>query len=144
MIIQAVMALIGTVAFAILFSVPTSLYFPCGVCGAVGFTVYALLMMLGATPTVSIFFGSLCVGIVARFLAVFLKSPSTEFVITGIFPLVPGAGVYWTSYYLVTGQLADALSSGFTAVKAAIAITLGLAIAFEIPNRAFHLFRRER
>jgi uncharacterized membrane protein YjjB (DUF3815 family) len=73
-----------------------------------------------------------------------LKSPSTEFVITGIFPLVPGAGVYWTSYYLVTGQLADALSSGFTAVKAAIAITLGLAIAFEIPNRAFHLFRRER
>ena len=83
MIIQAVMALIGTVAFAILFSVPTSLYFPCGVCGAVGFTVYALLMMLGATPTVSIFFGSLCVGIVARFLAVFLKSPSTVFVITG-------------------------------------------------------------
>ena len=72
MIIQAVMALIGTVAFAILFSVPTSLYFPCGVCGAVGFTVYALLMMLGATPTVSIFFGTLCVGIVARFLAVFL------------------------------------------------------------------------
>ena len=106
--------------------------------------MYALLMMLGATPTVSIFFGTLCVGIVARFLAVFLKSPSTEFVITGIFPLVPGAGVYWTSYYLVTGQLADALSSGFTAVKAAIAITLGLAIAFEIPNRAFHLFRRER
>lgn len=27
------------------------------------------------------------------------------FLIAGIFPLVPGAGVYWTAYYIVTDQL---------------------------------------
>ncbi|MBQ6562624.1 MAG: threonine/serine exporter family protein [Clostridiales bacterium] len=142
--IQAVMALVGTIAFAVLFSVPSSLYVACGLCGATGFTVYALMVSLGMTAAVSIFFGTLIVGILARVLAVFLRSPSTEFVITGIFPLVPGAGVYWTSYYLVTGELRKALDSGFEAVKAAIAITLGLVIAFEIPNRVFHRYRRER
>ncbi len=142
MMIQAIMALVGTIAFAILFFVPTSLYLACGACGAVGFTVYALLVAAGLTPTISIFFGTLCVGLMARFLAVWLRSPSTEFVITGIFPLVPGAGVYWTSYYLVTGELQAALSSGFEAVKAAVAISLGLVIVFEIPNRFFHLIRK--
>lgn len=138
------MALVGTMAFAVLFSVPSSLYLPCGVCGAVGFAMYAFLLSQGLSATVSIFFGTLIVGLLARFLAVYLRAPSTEFVITGIFPLVPGAGVYWTSYYLVTGELRNAMNSGFEAVKAAIAITLGLVIVFEIPNRVFHQFRRER
>ena len=106
--------------------------------------MYAFLLSQGLSATVSIFFGTLIVGLLARFLAVYLRAPSTEFVITGIFPLVPGAGVYWTSYYLVTGELRNAMNSGFEAVKAAIAITLGLVIVFEIPNRVFHQFRRER
>lgn len=57
--------------------------------------------------------------------------------IPGIFPLVPGAGVYWTSYYIVTGQLDQALVTGFQALKMAVAIVLGIVFIFELPQGFF-------
>ena len=138
MIAQLCMAGLGTVAFAVLFSVPRSLYLSCGLTGALGFLVYALLTAQGVSAALATFFATLLVVFLARFLAVFRRAPATIFIITGIFPLVPGAGIYWTSYYLVTGQMRMALESGFTAVKAAVAIVLGLVMIFEIPGRFFH------
>ena len=142
MIVQLLMAGIGTVAFAVLFSVPGNLYTACGVTGAVGFLIYALLTLQGLSAAVSTFFATLVVVFLARFLAVLKRAPATIFIITGIFPLVPGAGIYWTAYYLVTGQMRLALESGFTAVKAAVAIVLGLVMIFEIPGRFFQIGRR--
>lgn len=55
------------------------------------------------------------------------------FLIAGIFPLVPGAGVYWTAYYIVTDQLRLAAETGYTAVKVAVAIVLGIVFIFELP-----------
>jgi uncharacterized membrane protein YjjB (DUF3815 family) len=66
------------------------------------------------------------------------------FQIDGIFPLVPGAGIYWTSYYLVTGETGLALENGFAAVKAAVAIVLGIIAVFELPNSLFQTLCRKR
>ena len=54
-------------------------------------------------------------------------------------PLVPGAGIYWTSYYLVMNEMDQALTTGYEAVKCAAAIVLGIVLAFELPQK---LFRR--
>ena len=59
------------------------------------------------------------------------------FLIAGIFPLVPGAGVYWTAYYIVTDQLRLAAETGYTAVKVAVAIVLGIVFIFELPQGLF-------
>ena len=40
--------------------------------------------------------------------------------------------------------MGQAVSSGFVAVKAAIAIVLGIVFVFEIPNRFFHLQEKRR
>ena len=59
------------------------------------------------------------------------------FLLCGIFPLVPGAGIFWCSYYLVSSQLDLSSSTGFTAAKIAIAIVLGIILAMELPQRLF-------
>ena len=59
------------------------------------------------------------------------------FLIAGIYPLVPGAGVYWTAYYIVTDQLRLAAETGYTAVKVAVAIVLGIVFIFELPQGLF-------
>ena len=59
------------------------------------------------------------------------------YLIAGIFPLVPGAGVYWTAYYIVTDQLRLAAETGYTAVKVAVAIVLGIVFIFELPQGLF-------
>ena len=66
------------------------------------------------------------------------------FLIAGIFPLVPGAGIYWTVYYLVTDEIALARSSGTSALKAAFAIVLAIATVFELPRGLFRCFAPRR
>lgn len=50
----------------------------------------------------------------------------TVFLICGLFPLIPGAGVFWTTYYVTTNLFQDALRSGFTAVSVTLAIVLAV------------------
>ena len=72
-----------------------------------------------------------------RFLAVWKRCPVTVFLIAGLIPLVPGVGLYWTFYYLVTNQLEQMSSTGLVAVKSACAIVLGIVFVFEIPQKFF-------
>ena len=110
-----------------------------GAVGAAGWLVYSLASRWGATVAEATFFATVLVILLSRIFAVRERCPATIFVICGIFPLVPGAGIYWTAYYLVTNQLSDALSSGFAAVKAAIALVLGIVVVFELPHKWFRL-----
>lgn len=136
--IQALAAFIGTAAFAILFGVPRKLYVATGIVGAVGWLLYLVLVRYaGQTAAVSTVLATVLVGIMSRIFAVRAKCPAAVFLLCGIFPLVPGAGVFWCTYYLVSGQLDLSSSTGFTAAKIAIAIVLGIILAMELPQRLF-------
>lgn len=142
MIGEIVAAVIGTIAFALLFGVPQRYYLNCGLIGGAGWFLYSILCKYcGSSATEATFFATVLVILLSRYSAVRMRCPVTVFLIAGIFPLVPGAKVYWTSYYLVMGQTQDALTSGFAAVKAAIAIVLGIVVVLELPNRLFHIKR---
>ena len=139
--LETVAAFFGTIAFSLLFGVPARYDLLCGLSGMMGWIVYSLLTgFAGLSPAMATLGGALVVTLLSRFLSVPMKCPATVFLITGIFPLVPGAGIYWTSYYIVTGQLSQALSSGFSALKVAVALVLGIVFVFEIPERFFHRF----
>lgn len=129
-------AMIGTIAFSALFGVPSRYYIYCGAIGAAGWSAYALL-----TPfcgrTVSCFLAAMLVILLSRFVAIWKQCPVTIFLISGIFPLVPGAGIYWTAYYIVTDQISQAASTGYQALQEAAAIVLGIVFVFEIPQKWF-------
>ena len=128
---------IGTIAFSVLFFVPRKYYGLCGICGAAGWTIYSVAEWFGVSAAESTFLATLVVIFLSRLFAVMEQCPSTLFVVPGIFPLVPGAGVYWTAYHIVTDNLEMALETGFTAFKVAAAIVLGIIFVFEIPQGVF-------
>lgn len=133
---QVCAAMIGTVAFSLLFGVPLKYYPWCGVIGGAGWAVYVLAS--GRWGIVcSSFAATVVVIFLSRASAVINRCPVTIFLISGIFPLVPGAGIYWTVYYLVTDQLGLAVHTGYAAVKAAVAIVLGIVAVFELPQGMF-------
>lgn len=138
-LLQILAAGIGTVAFGALFGVPSKYYHYCGLIGASGWAVYVFLWMRTGfwSEAVVVFLATVLVILMSRFFAVRERCPVTIFLICGILPLVPGAGIYWTCYYLVTGQLDEASTRGFSALKAAVAIVLGIVFVFEIPQRFF-------
>lgn len=143
-LIQAAAAFIGTTAFAVLFGVPRSEYAICGAIGALGWAAYLLMVRFGGSQaTIAVLLSTLIISILSRMAAVWRKCPATLFLLCGIFPLVPGAGIFWFTYYTTSSEPGLALSTGFTAAKAAIAIVLGIILAMELPQRLFsHSGRR--
>ena len=136
--IQIIASFIGTAAFAVLFGVPRKYYVLCGVSGVLGWILYMVLARYaGFTPPAATVFATMLVVLSARYFSVLDKCPAIVFLLCGIFPLVPGAGVFWTSYYVVSDQLRLALGSGFMAVKVTIAIVLGIILISELPAKMF-------
>ena len=132
-------AFVGTIAFALLFQVPKEYYVNCGLAGGCGWICYKLLLA-GCGLFSSTFF--------ATVLVVFLSSSvrsgalsGDDLLVAGIFA-VPGAGIYWTAYYVVTDQLAKASDRGFQTLKIAAAIVLGILFFFEFPQKWFRWAER--
>ena len=129
-------AVIGPVSFSVLFGVPREYYPYCGFIGGAGWLVYCLaeLFLPGSGPC---FAATAVVILLSRTAAVMKRCPVTIFLIAGIFPLVPGAGVYWTVYHIVMEELFLAVSTGYSAMKEAIAIVMGIVFVFELPQKLF-------
>ena len=136
-IVELLAAATGTVAFSVLFFVPRKYYAFCGICGAAGWAVYSFMTGFGVSTAESTFYATLAVIFLSRLFAVAERCPATLFLSPGIFPLVPGAGVYWTSYHIVTNDLEMASQTGFAALKVAVAIVLGIIFVSEIPQGFF-------
>ena len=143
MIGELIAAFIGTMAFSLLFGVPKKYYIYCGGIGTAGWLIYKIMLMAaGLSVAVAVFIATVIIMLLSRFAAVSEKCPATVFMITGIFPLVPGAQIYWATYYLVTDQLYQAFDSGFLAIKIMISIVLGIVVVFEIPYKFFKIGKK--
>lgn len=131
-------AVIGTISLSILVGVPRCYYAYCGLIGGVGWLVYALMQDPGGHGEgVAALFATMAVLLLSRFMAIWKRCPVTVFLVSGIFPLVPGAGIYWTAYYIVMDQPQLAAHTGYQAVKVSAAIVLGIIFIFELPQSLF-------
>lgn len=138
LILQFVAASVCTVSFSLLFGAPRKYFHYCGFIGGTGWLFYMVLSPLTSVPTAT-FIATVGVILMSRWFAVQKRCPVTIFLISGIIPLVPGAGIYWAAYYLVTNEITLASQTGFQALKVAVAIVLGIVFVFELPQRVFRI-----
>lgn len=109
MLVQFVVAMVATISFGITFQVGRRHYWTCGFVGAVGWTIYIACTTLGGmTAPMATLIATLPLAALSRFFAIRHKAPITVFLLTGIFPLVPGAGIYYTAYYFLRNDRACA------------------------------------
>ena len=135
-VVQLIAAFLGTVSFAALFGVPRKYYFDTGFCGTMGWLLYLILSRYTVMSPVEVLFSATAlVASIALLQSKGRKCPITVFLISGIFPLVPGAGIFWTSYNIVANQLPDAFHTGFAALKATVAIAFGILAVMELNGK---------
>lgn len=144
MILQVIVAMAATVAFAVLFHVPKSEYFLCGINGAIGWGVYLFCTEHGTGKAAASMWAALTLTLIARIFSALRKMPGTVFLITGIFTLVPGAGIYYTSYYLIANELSQCVAKGIETFKIAGAIVLGMIFGLMLPQSWFNQLRKIR
>ena len=114
---QFFLAAAGTLSFAILFACPRRCLPYCALVGAVGWLGYELLTLLGADAATASLLAVIPLTILTRVFAVTKKTPVTVFLLSGIFPLVPGAGIYYTAYYFIQNENTLALAKGISTLK---------------------------
>lgn len=141
---QFLAACVGTVAFSLLFSVPREHYPLCGFIGGAGWLIcWGCTNVLGAGAIAGSFFATVFITLASRIGSTVRKCPVTLFLIAGIFPEVPGIGIYRTVYYSLLENNELSLSYGRETLGIAIAMVLGIMIIFEIPQKSINrLFGR--
>ena len=138
LLIEFIVSMIATVAFAIVFSAPRSELFYCGLSGAIGWIGYSIFNSALLAPTLGNVVGSFALTMFSRSLAAKRKNPVTVYLISGIFPLVPGAGIYYTSYYLIMNDMAYFGQYGLMTLKTAGAIVMGIILGMAFPQSWFN------
>ena len=116
LLVQCAVSFAAVMAFAILFHAPRREWVPCGLTGTLG------------------------LALLSRVLAVVRRCPVTVFLTGGIFPLVPGAGIYYTVYAFITGDNAAAVFKGVETLKIAGVIALGIVLVLALPKGVFRVF----
>ncbi len=139
-ITEFIVAMVATIGFAIVFSAPKKELFFCGVSGAIGWIFYSIFNTMLLAPTLGNVVGSAVLTVFSRALAAKRKNPVTIYLITGIFPLVPGAGIYYTSYYLIMNDMSNFSNYGLMTIKTAGAIVMGIILGMAFPQSWFNRF----
>ncbi len=140
---QTLVAFIATIAFAIIFHTPKKEWLFTGLTGGAGWLVSRSAIHFGCGVVAASFFATVALAWLSRAFSFARKAPVTIYLICGIFPIVPGAGIYYTGYHFFMSDNAQAMSKGLETIKIAIAIALGIGIVLSLP-KFFFCLRREK
>ncbi len=140
---QLLYAFLSTVGFAVIFNSPKDTIIKSGFNGSIGWLVYLITKNLTTSTIAGSFLGALVVGILGEIFAKIFKKPSTTFTISGIIPLVPGAGIYYTMLALTEKNFLAAADSGSQTVLVSIALASGIVVSSSL-NRVIMNYLHEK
>jgi len=138
-IIQFIAAILSTVGFALVFSVPLKTLLVSAVNGGFGWIIFKFVIDTTGSKYIAVFLSALSITFVSEMLARKLRYPASVFIIPGIINLVPGEGIYNTMSYFVNKQSDLAISSFYSTIVVAGSISFGvlLASSFSTSLKAF-------
>ena len=126
---QCLFAFIGCLGFAFIFNVHGKGMLLCALGGALSWAVYLIALELTGSELTGYFWSALFSSLYSEIMARIRKYPAISYLVISIFPMIPGAGVYYTMNYAVQGQMDLFATKGmFTAGIAgimAVGILLG-------------------
>ena len=123
---ECLFAIIACVGFAILFNIHGPGGLLCALGGGLAWLVYRLAMGLGSGEILAYFWASLFASLYSEIMARIRKYPAISYLVVSIFPLIPGAGVYYTMNYAVRGEMERFASQGMHTAAIAGIMAVGI------------------
>ena len=117
---------LGCLGFSILFNVHGKGILLCIIGGMGCWAIYTLCISLGSSDLMGYFAGTVFAAAYSEVMARIRKCPAIAYLVIAIFPLIPGAGVYYTMEYAMEGNMEMFASTGMH--TAAIAGIMAVAI----------------
>lgn len=126
MFLQFFYAFASTAGFCLIFNVPRRHMISASTVGALGWIAFQYALILGNGNVASCFLGSCIVAILSDICSRAFKDATTLFIIPGILPLVPGAGMYNTMLAFLDSNFEKMTKIGSETILMAGAIAVAL------------------
>lgn len=124
--LQCLAAFIGCYGFSIIFNIHGPGGLLCALGGLLSWGTYCLAQFLGGDIPTGYFFAAIVASAYSEAMARIRKYPAISYLVISIFPLIPGAGIYYTTNYLVRGDGAGFAAKGMETIAVAGAIAVGV------------------
>lgn len=125
---QFLFAAIATLGFAGYFNVKGSkVLIAASISGGISYAIYYVFTYFNREVP-GVFVAALLMGVMGEFWSTRLKAPSTIFIMPGIIPLVPGAGMYYTMLDFANEDFTQMIATGAHTFSIAGAIAMGILV----------------
>lgn len=147
LLITCLGSLMGCVGFSILFNIHGPGGTLCALGGVLTWLVYDLAMRFLGEEMIAFFLGSFFASVYAEVMARIRKYPAISYLVVSLFPLIPGAGIYYTMNYAVHGNMERFAAQGMHTAAIAGVIAVGVLLVTTIVRLSYtwrELYPRKR
>lgn len=143
-LIEIGLSFVATACFSVIFNAPIKVIPWCGIVGALGWSIYALLSENGVYEVHASFVGAFVVAIVAHIYARRFRMPMIVFSVSGILPLVPGGIAYNAMRHILEVEYLTGMEYGMRAFLISGALAMGLVFAEVCMQLMFRFMHKGR
>ncbi len=123
---QCLFTFVSCIGFSILFNIHGPGGLLCALGAALAWAVYCGALELGGSDLSAYFWSALFSSVYSETMARIRKYPAISYLVVSIFPLIPGAGVYYTMNYAVLGEMERFASQGMHTAAIAGIMAVGI------------------
>lgn len=126
--LQCIASLVGCVGFAILFNIHGPGGILCALGGVLTWAIYCFVNHFTKNDLLAYFCATVCSALYSETMARIRKYPAISYLVVSIFPLLPGAGIYYTINAFIQGDMAGFASTGTYTLSIAGVLAVGILI----------------
>ena len=130
--IQCIGAFVGCIGFAIQFNIHGPGGLLCALGGILAWLSYSLSLKFGLNDITAYFFSAVLISFYAEIMARIRKYPAISYLVISAFPLIPGAGVYYTMNHAVKREMELFADRGLHTIAIAGMLAVGILLASTI------------
>lgn len=140
--LQLTACFLGCVGFSILFNIHGPGILLCALGGMLAWATYLIAFRLTGSDLAGYFWAAVVSSFYAEAMARIRKYPAISYLVVAIFPLIPGASVYYTMNHAVRGDMAGFAQRGTHTIAIAGVIAVGV-LLISTAFRAWSNYRRK-
>lgn len=116
----------GCYGFAVIYNIHGRGTVLCVLGGVITWGAFCICSWFGASNIACNFIAAIVAAAYSEIMARARKYPAISYLVMSIFPLLPGAGIYYTANYLVQGNMAAFSDCGLTTIAVACMLAVGI------------------
>ena len=131
---------IGCIGFSIYYNIHGPGILICTIGGILTWSTYLLALHLGIGVIYANLIGGIVASVYAETMARIRRFPAISYLVVSLFPLLPGAGIYYAMAYAVENEMTSFAQKGFQTAAIAGALALGILLV----STAFRIYSNYR